>query len=73
MTDEELVDLINSLSEEKISSIESIDSTSSPDKVTVNALGKNKVKLLEFTLTTAGDFSYRFIGTKLRDLSTVIT
>jgi hypothetical protein len=71
MTDTELIDLINSLSEEQISSIESIDAISSANTVIVKALGKNKVKLLEFKLTTSGDFSYRFIGTKLRDLATV--
>jgi hypothetical protein len=66
MTDEELIDLINSISEEQIISIESIDNTSDP--IVVTALGKNKVKLLEFKLSTSGDFSYKFIGTKLREL-----
>lgn len=66
MTDEELIDLINSISEEQIISIESIDSSSDP--VIVKALGENKVKLLEFKLSTSGDFSYKFIGTKLRNL-----
>lgn len=66
MTDEELIDLINSISEEQIISIESIDNSSDP--IIVKALGANKVKLLEFKLSTSGDFSYKFIGTKLRDL-----
>lgn len=66
MTDEELIDLINSISEEQVISIESIDNSSDP--VIVKALGKNKVKLLEFKLSTSGDFSYKFIGTKLRGL-----
>lgn len=70
MTDTELIELINDLSEEKISSIESIDSTTNSNKIVVKALGKNGVKMLEFTLTLSGDFSYRFIGTKLRNLLT---
>jgi hypothetical protein len=69
MTDQELILLINSLSEEKIGSIESINPTL--DKTVVVGLSKNKVKLIEFTLTLSGDFSYRFIGTKLRDLTTL--
>ena len=68
MTDAELIELINDLSDEKISNIESIDSATDPNKVVVKALGKNGVKLLEFTLTLSGDFSYRFVGTKLRNL-----
>jgi hypothetical protein len=70
MSDQELIDLINDLSEEKVLSIESIG-TSGASKIIVKALGINKVKLLEFTLTVAGDFSYRFIGTKLRDLAAI--
>ena len=70
MTDTELIELINDLSEEKISSIESIDSTTNSNQIVVKALGKNGVKMLEFTLTLSGDFSYRFIGTKLRNLLT---
>jgi hypothetical protein len=67
MTDSELIDLINSISEEKIGSIESINP--SENKTVVVGLSTNKVKLIEFTLTISGDFSYRFIGTKLRDLT----
>lgn len=68
MSDSELIELINELSEEKIGSIESITNPD-PQKTVVVGLSTNKVKLIEFTLTTAGDFSYKFIGTKLRDLS----
>jgi hypothetical protein len=65
MTDEEIIELINSLAEQKIKSIESINNTD-PNKVIV--IGLNNAKLIEYTLFLNGDFSYKFIGTKLRNL-----
>lgn len=65
MTDAEIIELINSLAEQKIDSIESIDNAL-VDRVAV--VGLSKVKLIEYTLFLNGDFSYRFIGTKLRNL-----
>lgn len=65
MTDIELIELINDLSEEKITSIESI---TNPNEEQTVVVGLSGVKLIEFILTTAGDFSYKFIGTKLRNL-----
>ena len=67
MTDTELIQLINSISDEKIKSIESIDAVSKPGAIVV--VGLSGVKLIEFTLTESGDFSYKFKGTKLIDLS----
>lgn len=63
MDNKELQDLINSLSDEKIQEIESVDSTTNEDSVIVIGIS-NKIKRIQFTLTTEGDFSYRFLGVR---------
>lgn len=68
MTDVELLQLINSLSEEKIAEIESIDNASDEEKVKVIAISVNGIKRIEFTLSTSGDFSYKYLGPRLRKL-----
>jgi hypothetical protein len=67
MTDKELIDLINSLSEEQVSEIESIDTVSETDAITVIAIGG--IKRLEFKMTASGDFSYKYLGVKLKRFS----
>jgi hypothetical protein len=67
MSDKELLDLINSYSDEKIQEIESVDKDSFADKVIIVGLS-NQIKRIEFTLTTEGDFSYKFLGIKFRNL-----
>lgn len=67
MTDTELIDLINAFSDEKIQEIESVDSTTNEDSVVVIGIA-NKIKRIQFTLTTEGDFSYRFLGVKFANV-----
>jgi hypothetical protein len=64
VSNKELLELINSLSNEPIDTIESVDSISKEDSIIV--IGTGKVKRLEFTLTTSGDFSYKYLGVKLK-------
>lgn len=66
MTNTELINLINSKSSEKITEVESIDSKKESNAVYV--VGIAGVKRLEFKLTTNGDFSYRYLGIKLKKL-----
>jgi hypothetical protein len=63
MDDRELLDLINTFSDEKIQEIESVDSNTNEDSVVVVGIS-NKIKRIQFTLTTEGDFSYRFLGVR---------
>jgi translation initiation factor IF-2 len=64
MTEQEIITLINEFSTEKIQTIEAID-TAQEGKVVVIGVA-NKIKKLEFTLTESGDFSYKYLGLKLR-------
>lgn len=68
MSNEELIELINSLSDEKIQEIESVDTISKEDSVSVIGIS-NKIKRVEFILTINGDFSYKYLGIKLRNLN----
>jgi hypothetical protein len=67
MNNEELIKLINSLSDEKVQEIESIDTTSKEDSVLVIGIS-NKIKRIEFVLTINGGFSYKYLGIKLQNL-----
>ena len=61
MTDAELLDLINSLSSYKITKIVSIDSVTKPNASIV--IGEQvSLNQVEFTLTTEGDFSEKYLG-----------
>lgn len=66
MTNDELMALINELSDEKIQEIESIDNKQEGIVIVIGIA--NKVKRLRFTLNENGDFSYKFLGTRLRKL-----
>lgn len=63
MSNEELISLINSFSDEKIQEIETVDSTTDPESVIVIGIS-NKIKRIQFKLTTEGDFSYRYLGVR---------
>lgn len=66
MTDAEILELINSYSDEKIQKIESIDKDSDQNSVVVVGIS-NIVKRIQFTLTTDGDFTYKFLGIKFQN------
>lgn len=63
MSNEELISLINAFSDEKIQEIETVDSTTDPESVIVIGIS-NKIKRIQFKLTTEGDFSYRYLGVR---------
>jgi hypothetical protein len=67
MNNTEILELINNFSDEKVQEIETVDKDSYPDKIIIVAIS-NFIKRIEFTLTDKGDFSYKFLGVKLRKL-----